>query len=189
MASLQEIEMVWKHGNGFAKNSAQTYHHHPTKNINIAIVMVCLKKPEFWGFNFQILRHKIPFLDEISKSCSNLQDWVEDVHNRARRVHVNLSLHFILNLNFRAGLFSSFFLFEHPFLAESGIYSYKGKKAALPSHSLEIWQLKQEKYSTTPKSAHFSIRTKDPKNRFETETGTLAETLTTIHGRRSRILN
>ena len=131
MASLQEIEMVWKHGNGFAKNSAQTYHHHPTKNINIAIVMVCLKKPEFWGFNFQILRHKIPFLDEISKSCSNLQDWVEDVHNRARRVHGNLSLHFILNLNFRAGLFSSTFLFEHPFLAESGIYSYKGKKGSI----------------------------------------------------------
>ena len=36
----------------------------------------------------------------------------------------------------------------------------------LPSHSLEIWQLIQEKYSSTPKS----IRTKDPNNRSDTET-------------------
>ena len=39
-----------------------------------------------------------------------------------------------------------------------------------PSHSLEIWLLNQEKYTWLPKS----IRTKDPNNHSDTETGTLS---------------
>ena len=40
---------------------------------------------------------------------------------------------------------------------------------ALPSHSLEIWQLKQKKYSPSPKR----IRRKDQNNHSDTETGSL----------------
>ena len=73
MASLQEIEMVWKHGNGFAKNSAQTYHHHPTTSL-----LNSYRDSFGFAFGIRILRVQILIVSQYKKilfiSASDLAD-------------------------------------------------------------------------------------------------------------------